>query len=443
MTDFQTLKQEADQLRQAKKFSHALPVYKQLWENHRTDCSEWEGWGYAYCLKKLEMYKDVLEISRAVYKMKPDFAHNNNVYAWCIYYTGIKVDKVVDEEKFFKAANGIIKILEQEDKSQKMGNDFPCVYTLAVFKVLDYLSDKAIYPADKILEWTGKLNPELLDIQPFSFTTDEGKQRENASPKERYYTMRSKALLEKEMYNECIELSDKALKILTQFHYDNDIWLKRNFALSKAGLKDYDIAIEQLKEILKRKKEWFIQSDIAKILYTQKKYDEALQYSIDAALNIGEVGKKIKLYQLLASVLKVQGKLEEAKKHIELVYLVRQEHNWKIKDNLNSLLKSYNIDTTKLPTLNQLQNELKQIWEKLKFSGQPLLEGKIKNILQTGKAGFIESNDKKSYFFSVKEFRGKKELLKQGQRVSFYLEEGFDKKKNQPTKNAVNVKPIN
>jgi len=293
------------------------------------------------------------------------------------------------------------------------------------------------------LEWTEKLNPELLDIQSFSFESDEGMQREIASPKERYYTLRSKALLEKEMYKECIELSEKALKILTQFHHDDDIWLKRNIALSKAGLKDYDIAIEQLKEILKRKKEWFIQSDIAKILYTQKKYDEALQYSIDAALNIGEVGKKIKLYQLLASVLKVQGKLEEAKKHIELVYLVRQEHNWKIKDNLNSLLKSYNIDTTKLPTLNQLQNELKQIWEKLKFSGQPLLEGKIKNILQTGKAGFIESNDKKSYFFSVKEFRGKKELLKQGQRVSFYLEEGFDKKKNQPTKNAVNVKPIN
>ncbi|MBK8154461.1 MAG: hypothetical protein IPK61_16465 [Saprospiraceae bacterium] len=50
-------------------------------------------------------------------------------------------------------------------------------YTQTVFKILEYLNDKAIYPTDKILEWTDKLNFEILDNTPFSFTDNEGKTR--------------------------------------------------------------------------------------------------------------------------------------------------------------------------------------------------------------------------------------------------------------------------
>jgi hypothetical protein len=32
--------------------------------------------------------------------------------------------------------------------------------------------------------------------------------------------------------------------------------------------------------------------------------------------------------------------------------------------------------------------------------------------------------------------------MQQGQKVTFFLEDSFDKKKNQPTKIAVNMKPV-
>jgi len=40
MADFNSLKQQAEQLRKEQKFQEALPIYKDLWENHRNECNE-------------------------------------------------------------------------------------------------------------------------------------------------------------------------------------------------------------------------------------------------------------------------------------------------------------------------------------------------------------------------------------------------------------------
>jgi len=67
------------------------------------------------------------------------------------------------------------------------------------------------------------------------------------------------------------------------------------------------------------------------------------------------------------------------------------------------------------------------------------LVGKIKKILPDGKAGFIETEDNKSYYFKTKDFVSKKDKLTIGQKVNFYLEDSFDVKKNQMTKCTVNI----
>lgn len=99
MSDFNLLKQQAEQLRKEQKFNEALPIYKELWENHRESCNEWIGWGYAYCLQKTGKYQEGLKVCREVYKTYPDFVQIRNTYAWCIYYTEIKQDEIKDDEK--------------------------------------------------------------------------------------------------------------------------------------------------------------------------------------------------------------------------------------------------------------------------------------------------------------------------------------------------------
>lgn len=102
-----------------------------------------------------------------MYKLNPDFENIKNVYVWCIYHTGIAVEKVNDESIFFKAGEAILKLSKQDDKYLP--------YTQTVFKILMYLNNRAHYPTDNILEWRGKLNSEILDDMPFLFTDHEGK----------------------------------------------------------------------------------------------------------------------------------------------------------------------------------------------------------------------------------------------------------------------------
>lgn len=426
----------------AKEFDKALSLYQDLWENHRDKCNEWEGWRYAFCLKQLKNYELALEICREVYKLKPTFENIKELYAWCIYYTEIAIEKINSESNLFKAGEGIIKLSKQKDKSVKKDNDFPCVYTLSLFKILDYLNEKAIYNPEPILYWTEKLNPDFLETIPFKFTDNEGKERELAPQKEQWFSLRSKALYESGLYEECISLSETALSSISKFHYDNDTWFKRNIALSKEGLGDHEIAIEELKALLKKKNEWFIQKEISEIYKRQNKLNEALGFAVDGALNFGDADKKMNLYKLLSELLKAKGMLNEAKAHIELIYQIRNSRKWRIDSDLSDLVQQYKIDTSKLPDEKELLRRLKPIWEGLKFGNQEAQKGTIRNIISEGRAGFIETDSRKSYFFSAKAFKGKKELMQQGQRVSFFLEDSFDKKKNQPTKIAVNVKPL-
>jgi tetratricopeptide (TPR) repeat protein len=442
MPNVAEIKSEALKHFKAKEFDKALPLYKELWESHRDTCNEWEGWRYATCLKHIKAYKEALEICRDVYRINSNFEPIKETYAWCIYYTEIAIDKINDEKILFKAGEGIIKLSKQKDKSIKKENDFPCVYTLSVFKILDYLNKKSIYNPKQILYWTEKLNPDFLETTPFKFTDAKGKEREIAPLKEQWFSLRSKALYESKMFEECISLSETALRSLEKFHYDNDIWFKRNIALSKAGLGNYEIAINELKELLKKKKEWFIQKEISEIYLQQNKVDEALIFAVDAALNFGDADKKLNLYKLLYKILITQGKTDEAKAHIELIYQIRNSRQWNIDSELMNLIQHYKIDTSNLPDERELLRKLQFIWERLKFGNQELLKGIIRTIISDGKAGFIETDSKKSYFFSAKAFKGKRELMQVGQRVSFFLEDSFDKKKNQPTKIAVNIKPI-
>ena len=59
------------------------------------------------------------------------------------------------------------------------------------------------------------------------------KPMELASSKEDWYAVKTKALFETKNYQECFELSKKALESFEKFHYSNEVWFARRIALSK------------------------------------------------------------------------------------------------------------------------------------------------------------------------------------------------------------------
>jgi len=189
---------------------------------------------------------------------------------------------------------------------------------------------------------------------------------ELASSKENRYAIKTKALLETQQYEECFNLSKKALESFKKFHYSNDVWFARRIALSKKGLGNPEDALNELLHILDRKKEWFIQSEVAEIYKEKGDIDNAFQYAMDAINNFGDIEYKVGLLVSIAELLIKKGEEELAFKHYLLSKLLRQEEEWKVPENLSNIIDKSSFNQTSINDLPKLKAELKKYWNTFK-----------------------------------------------------------------------------
>jgi tetratricopeptide (TPR) repeat protein len=412
VSDSKLIQQQAEALFFEKNYREAFLLYRTLWSNYSDDCNEWDGWRYAYCAQQLKDYRVALDICRQLYPKYRGFNMLRQVYAWSIYYSEINKEKITDENIFFHAGEGILRLSQQEDTYSP--------YTLTVFKILNYLNKKANYQSDKILEWTGKLNPDLLDSTPFSLTDKEGKPREIASKKEQYYMLRTRALLEAGRFDDCIGVCDKALAAFDKLHCDNDVWFRWRIGLSYEGLGEFRKSLDLQLELLKRKREWFIQKEIAEQYYRLGDYEKSFGYALDSALNLGDTDKKLNTFIVLADTLDKLGKTEEAQLHRQLIAKIKR------KEDVEPDVKA-----------------LKPLWDLLKYGSRERYIGIVKSLLPNMKAGFVETGNGKSYYFRVSDVKGSRRNITVGMKVTFYMEARFDTKKRRDVMNAVRVEIVN
>lgn len=421
------LRDNATNLRKSKQFKDAIAIYEQLWAESKEECNEWDGWSYAFCLQHTHQYEKGIEIAKYTLEKYPQFPNTKNVYCWCLYYVKIK-PPVKNKEEYIKNATEIILNCIQEKFSP---------FTKTIFKVAKNVYGKPNFNGEKTIEWVSKLNPELLSDE---VSISPNQEREQASDKEKYYSLIINALFEKKEFEKCLQTCDFALNIFSKFHYDNDIWFKRKKAQCFLNTNQLEQSLTIYEEILKRKSDWFIMHEIAELYLKMNNLDKAIKFACDAAFSSGDADKKMKLYELLANLSIKKGEKEIAKKHIALVYTIRKEQEWNLEKISNTITK-FKVDITNLKDARNQERELKKDWEVLMFADKELSIGIIHSLLPNGKAGFIRTTDKKSYYFDLRNFVGRKELVIPEKEVTFFLEDGFDRKKNQPTKIAVNVKP--
>ncbi len=194
----------------------------------------------------------------------------------------------------------------------------------------------------------------------------EKKPMELASDKENWYAFKIKALFETKQYQECLDLSKKALESFKIFHYSNNVWFARKMALSKKHLGNPTEALGELLQLLQRKKEWCIQRNIAEIYKEKGDFDNAFKYAIDAINNFGYLEYKISLLTLIAEILEKKNEKELSFKHYTLSKFLRQQKEWKVPQKIDFALKRLgypNIPSEKLPNLKK---ELKDYWVSLK-----------------------------------------------------------------------------
>ncbi len=231
---------------------------------------------------------------------------------------------------------------------------------------------------------------------------------ELASDKENWFALKTKALFETHQYHECFELSKLALDSFNRFHYSNDVWFARRIALSKKHLGNPTEALNELLQILRKRKEWFIQSEIAEIYKENGDFEKAFSYAMDAINNFGDLEYKVGLLVFLAEVLDKMGEKELTFKHLMLSKLLREHENWGIPIALETALQKSGFEQLKLEQLSALKNDLKNYWNRFKTQ-QPnpvnhnnhYITGQIDKILhnnERGTDGFIRYGNKSVYF---------------------------------------------
>ena len=286
-----------------------------------------------------------------------------------------------------------------------------------------------------------KLNPALLTNEVYKFVDKDGENREKASPKEKWYSLKSKVLVKQMKYKECIDVGNTALMEIDNFHYDDDMWIKTRIAWSKGRLGLKQEAISELKSLLMIKDNWVIQYDISKLYNEINNLEEALSYAFDAALNCNDFKLQLPLFYDLAIILKDKNKIDMAKKHILLCVKIRNENNWSISkellDQVNFFGLNENNDSAQL-----IYKELKKYWIKEKKASMPSVTGKVQKVLSNGKSGFIMGDDNKKYYFKTKSFIGNRGDLIIGLNVIFNVKKSFDIKKGIESDNAVFVEKM-
>lgn len=250
---------------------------------------------------------------------------------------------------------------------------------------------------------------------------------EMASDKETWYAYKTKALLKQGKFQECNELSQKALDSFEKFHYSNNVWFARRIALCKKELGDIDVAIEELLSILKKKKDWFIQAELCDLYFTKKNYSEALKYGVLAASNFGDTEYKIGLFLLMGDLHNAMENTEKAYEHYLLVKLVREEQGWKISQTLRDLLSAAKKEyKNEFKDSSSLLKHLQTYWKsllpdelKIASANQKNLLGEISNINPEKGFGFIKGIDKNDYYFKINQLRADIKIFSKGVKVIY------------------------
>jgi len=421
----ENIRQLAEELRKQKKFAEATVQYEILWSQSRTECSEWDGWGYAFCLRKTNETKKALDICREVYKLKPDFEQIRSLYGWCIYDLEIKKSdkKIKDNEaEFFRAAKAIMELTSPGQFSP---------YIRTIFRIIDYLKkSRQNYPAGNILVWLDRISPDMLSTECGTGKDEDGKIMEYASDLEKWYSEKCKALFKIRQYGECINIGQEAVLRIDRFHTNNDVWIQYRIALARGYLGEKDESIKNLKILYSKKKDWFIPMGISKMYFDLADFVPALKYASEAALAPGpkDLSARWGLYMHLGKVLLALEKQDEAKDHVLLAYKLRKEKGWKEIAGLSTLITQLKVNLSDERSVNRIQKNLTSCWKKIVYADKKQISGKVKNLVGKGRSGFITGDDGQDYYFKITSFQNQKEDVKPGAHVIFYVQSNPDER---------------
>ncbi|MBS5932988.1 MAG: hypothetical protein KIC94_08910 [Clostridiales bacterium] len=330
MEDITNLYEEAKKLFEEKKYTLAIKIYIKLYS---ADMNKWDWWRYAKSLKQVGQLNEAITIASSYYNKDKSFKYMNDTLAWSLYELYFKKLKdnydYVQINKLYEIAVFICSITNQENFSPNHKT---------VIKMLKILKNNGNKIDNKVLKLLEKVDVNKLSDEPGKHEDEHG-MREYQSEKEMYYSYKTKALYDIESYDRCIDCCNEALSSIKVFHHDIDYWITERKEKSKGELGQIEPAINELNNLLKRKKRWKIFEDIAELYLKLDDKDKALLYFAESAICEGNYKMKvIMLYNMIILMQSLCYK-EIALLQANFVRNIRNKEGWDCKQ-INNFIDS-------------------------------------------------------------------------------------------------------
>jgi len=403
----------------------AVMLYRRIWDEYPTQFNDWDA---MFTMQALNLVQTVDFDWAVELVQKYTDEKVQGQYGWLIYNKFLKKhprNDILRAEDWIVHLCGVVP-----QKNLQENATFPCPITMSVFKMVDAYTE-SLFNARKVNEWLERLNPKFLSVKSLIIKTADKGDMELASDLEKYYALRTKALLKLNRFEDCKMLCQFGLKEITKFHYDNDLWLQMRIAIADEKMGNIAESEAQFKSLLATKAghdKWFLHNDIAELYFEQKDYDKALKYAIDAAFFGNEPHFMIGLYRLQARILYGLERPDEGKVLAQLICAILKEQHWAIKAEYHKLFNFYKLDVAQIDSSKVYLKEAQTFWKAEKFGDLPLVTGEVIFIHANGKVGKIKDVNGNVIGFHRKSFVKKQKTLEDlnGATVQFIIMESFD-----------------
>ena len=417
---------------------HAYQEVCLFWDRHcqGEDEQPWQEWDYVFAmtaLYKMKRYEDCLQLYREFHHAHPSSSLLDDRMGWAVYHVHLKgYDfKTGDNARYLKQVDFVLHHGKQGPYSP-----VALIVGQVVRAILSgWLGQKIDY--QRANDYLDKLDPKRLPQEERTYQQDDGKMRRLASEQEKWYAYKSKILLKLKQYDACISCCDQALAVINRFHTNNGAWIALRKIEALIELDRTADAKAALEHLLQRPaRHWKMDMLGYRIAVMEHDEDAALKYIGEAALLDPNHGMRVQFYEETASFLNEAGHERMAMLQYHLVDLLREENGWKIRPHHVAGKIPEDIAAMDKPATLR---ELREFWRAQRDKDKVFLEGQVKKILPSGRSGFIEAAEGKSYYFSFADVQSGRKHLAEGSSVRFTLAKRMDRKKNRLSDNAVEI----
>jgi tetratricopeptide (TPR) repeat protein len=428
------MSKRATELRKDGEFEKALPLYREL---AKDDSDSYSAAGLLHCLRKLHLFDEALPLCTPASQKHMLLDWYRKEVIWTLIQGKLSVmDNTAPILEVVSVAKSILA-LEPKDYSARWRTVHPVLKTAGGHKKWDI-----------VFEWTEKVTPDELSTTPMK----DDREQDGWCERALWYNYRIRSMIEVGEKEQAIKLALEAANLFPR----QAKFFKRLEALAQLRLGRFAEA-----ELLYGKltsggrTDWWVLKEHGHALQELGRFQDALTAMSKAALSNRKLEALVSLFSDIGFLCRQTDLKQDARNHLLLSKHIREKHGWAVSQAISVGITKLNQELSDLPgpeDFDRILAECQRFWRRtvgaqydsrepsLKSRGvKRMVKGKLKLGPPERPYCFLHSDTRESYFCLKSDLPSG---LTDGVTLQFDAMPSFDKKKNQESWKAVNVRAM-